>query len=952
MAGGGEAAWGGDRVRRRFIEFFQERAHDFVPSSPVVPHDDPTLLFANAGMNQYKPIFLGRADPNGPLAKLKRAVNSQKCIRAGGKHNDLDDVGKDTYHHTFFEMLGNWSFGDFFKREAVNWAMELLVDVYGLEKERLYATYFGGDEAQGLPPDLECRDIWLEILPPERVLPFGCADNFWEMGDVGPCGPCTEIHYDRIGGRDAAHLVNMDDPNCIEVWNLVFIQFNREVGGALKPLPQKHVDTGMGLERIASILQGKMSNYDTDLFIPIFEEIQRVTGAAPYTGKLGEEDAGEKDMAYRVVADHIRTLCFALADGARPGNEGREYVLRRVLRRGVRYGREKLGGKEGFFSGLTGVVVKVMGGMFPELVKAEATIREVLADEEKSFGRTLNKGIERFQRMSAALPAGGQLSGQDAFLLWDTFGFPVDLTELMAEERGLGVDKAGFEAAMKEAKDLSKAAGKKTAGATMKLEAQETASLAAAGVQPTDDGPKYLEREIECCVKAILVPGEGLVQTRGAGEGACGVVLEATNFYAEAGGQVSDHGALDGASGALAVVNVQSAAGYVVHIGSVERGTVSVGDRLSCKVDWVRRRKVVPNHTATHMLNFALREVVGDNVDQKGSLVDDEKLRFDFSNSKPVSAKALTEAEAIVRRDIEKDMEVFAEVVPLKDAEKIHGLRAVFGEKYPDPVRVVSVGRPVDVLIASPDAKDNREYSVEFCGGTHLKTTGQTGPFAILSEEGISKGVRRVVAVTGDVAASAIASGQNLLERVKQVGSLADAELQAECAKLKREAAEASIPVSLKSEVNDTLAAYTKKLLEAGKKMAAENKKKAVEEAVAAVNLAAENGGKFCVLRVNVGLDAKALGEAVTQAQKAHADVPLMLLSTDEAKDKLMVYAGCDKGSVKDGFDAGKWAKDTLAACGGKGGGKPTSATGQAPGAGNLNAAIEAANAFAKLNLC
>jgi alanyl-tRNA synthetase len=429
------------------------------------------------------------------------------------------------------------------------------------------------------------------------------------------------------------------------------------------------------------------------------------------------------------------------------------------------------------------------------------------------------------------------------------------------------------------------------------------------------------------------------------------LVLEATNFYAEAGGQVTDYGTLDGAGGALAVENVQSAAGYVVHIGSMKHGTLSVGDRLTCKVDWVRRRKVVPNHTATHMLNFALREVVGENVDQKGSLVDDEKLRFDFSNSKPVSAKALTEAEAIVRRDIERNMEIFSEVVALKDAEKIYGLRAVFGEKYPDPVRVVSVGRSVESLIASPDEKDNREYSVEFCGGTHLKTTGEAGPFAILSEEGISKGVRRVVAVTGDVAASAIASGQNLLERVTQAGSLPDAELQAECAKLKREAAEASIPVSLKAEVNDLLAAYTKKLLEAAKKMGAENKKKAVEEAVAAVNEAAENGGKYCVLRVNVGLDAKALGEAVTQAQKAHAGVPLMLLSTDEAKDKLMVYAGCEKASVKDGFDAGKWAKDTLAACGGKGGGKPTSATGQAPGAGNLDTAMEAANAFAKLNL-
>ena len=637
-SGGAKAEWPADKVRETFIEFMKGKGHTFWPSNPVVPLNDPTLLFTNAGMNQYKPIFLGNADPSTALAKLKRATNTQKCIRAGGKHNDLDDVGKDTYHHTFFEMLGNWSFGDYFKREAITWAWELLTVVFKLDPERIYATYFGGDEKQGLAPDDEAKNIWLELLPASRVLPFDCADNFWEMGETGPCGPCTEIHYDRIDGRQVPELVNMDDPNVIEIWNNVFIQFNREDNGELKPLPAKHVDTGMGFERIVSILQDLPSNYDTDVFTPLFDAIQAATGARPYEGKLGEEDEGNVDMAYRVVADHIRTLTFAIADGAAPGSDGRDYVLRRVLRRAVRYGREVLGAKEGFFSKLVATVVQRMGGIFPEIKERQKDIEDIIAEEEASFGRTLVKGCERFASVAKDVAgAGGKLiSGEDAFQLWDTFGFPVDLTQLMAEERGLNVDMKGFETTMATAKERSRAA-RKTGAVELKMEAEATAALKDMGVTPTDDAEKFEVQGTTTAVVKAVYTTKGFVHSTAeakAGE-ALGVVLDRTSFYAEQGGQIYDTGAITAASGAkLAVADVQVAAGFVLHAGAVEGGALAVGDSVTCAVDLARRLLVEPNHTCTHSLNFALREVLGDHIAQKGSLNTAERLRFDFSHPK------------------------------------------------------------------------------------------------------------------------------------------------------------------------------------------------------------------------------------------------------------------------------------------------------------------------------
>lgn len=940
--------WSGDRVRAAFIEFFQTKGHTQVPSSSVVPHNDPTLLFANAGMNQFKPIFLGTVDPNSNFAKLKSATDSQKCIRAGGKHNDLDDVGKDVYHHTFFEMLGNWSFGDYFKREAIGYAWELLTGVYKLAGDRLYATYFGGDEKQGLKPDEEARQIWLQYLPKERILPFGTKDNFWEMGDQGPCGPCTEIHYDRIGGRDAAHMVNMDDPNVLEIWNLVFIQFNREADSSLKSLPAKHVDTGMGMERVTSVLQGKMSNYATDIFAPIFAQIQKVTGAEAYTDKVGADDVGGKDMAYRVVADHIRTLSFAIADGARPGNEGRDYVLRRVLRRGVRYGQDTLKAPPGFFHGLVDSVVASMGHFYPELVKARDQIVSIISEEEVSFNRTLDKGIARFKEAAKAAKAKGQkyIDSEDAFAMWDTHGFPVDLTQLMAEEQGLEVSLEGFNQCMEQQRERSRAGAKSTAASSLKFQAEATAHLQKSGVGRTQDSPKYQDTDIEAKVMAVL-SSKGFVDSSKGCEGTVGLVLDTTNFYAEQGGQVSDVGSLTSSSGrTFEVQDAQVAAGFVLHIGQAD-GPFSVGDKVVCQRDQQRRQRILPNHTFTHALNYALREVLGEDVHQKGSIVLPDKLRFDFSHNGVIEAQRLSQIESMCRQSVQQGQQIYSKEVSLEQAQQVNGLRAVFGEVYPDPVRVVSIGRPVEELLANPTADSNRQYSVEFCGGTHLKKTNDAKAFALLSEEGIAKGIRRIVAVTGEEAAAAIREGETLANQMAAAQKLQGQDLEKEVAALKQVIDPSPIPAAQKAALRDQLAALQKRVLEGQKKAASANKQKATQAAVADAAAAVAAGHRYGVMRVDVGLDPKALLEAWNAIQKQHPHLPVIMFSTDQGKGKALAYTGVPADLAKK-LPAGEWLKVALEVLGGKGGGKPTNAQGQGPLTDKLPEAMEAATAHAE----
>ncbi len=946
-------------IRQQFIDYFiKKHGHTFAPSSPVVPHDDPTLLFTNAGMNQFKPIFLGQVDPSSDLAKLKRAVNSQKCIRAGGKHNDLDDVGRDFYHHTFFEMLGNWSFGDYFKKEAIDWAWELMTEVWKIPAAQLYATYFGGDESQGLAPDDEAKELWLRHLPPDHVLPGNMKDNFWEMGDTGPCGPCSEIHIDSrpeaerstSPGRD---LVNKDHEEVIELWNLVFIQFNRTESG-LRPLPAKHVDTGLGLERITRVIQGKRSNYDTDIFTPLFAKIQEITGAAPYAGDLKDP----KDIAYRVIADHIRALVFAITDGADPSNEGRGYVLRRILRRAVRHGRQTLGATGPFLCELAPTLIEQMGEFFPELKKNPKRVIEVIREEEEAFGRTLDRGIALFQESAGS----GQLSSEDAFKLHDTYGFPIDLTQIMAEERGLTVDVEGFHKLMEEARERSRAgAGGGGADTVSALTTDAVAGLQGMNVKPTDDTAKYDPemRPIHATVRAIwngndLDENVEASHTRPTNRFA--IVLDKTNHYAESGGQVGDAGRLvvtresrsnvrdKNEGGEFVIEDTRATAGYVLHIGRIKKGELRAGDTVEVRLAKIRREQTMANHTGTHLLNFALRETLGDHIDQKGSLVAPDRLRFDFSHNASVKASEAERIERIVRESIAKDLPVSAAEAPLATAKSVNGVRAVFGETYPDPVRVVSIGAPVEELVANPANEQWHEYSVEFCGGTHLQSTGKAVAFALIDEEAVAKGVRRVVCLTGAAAQEAIDAGGALRMRLENAAQLDGAALEGETHAVLEALETQTIPYTDKAAIRSALEGLQERLKSVRKAAAAAGRDVAVDAARA---IATSASGPVIIGTVPAGSDRGALLAAMDAVRAKHMDAAIMLLSADDDEGKVSIAASVSESRIKSGLKAGDWVRAAAEACGGKGGGRPDSAQGGGTDPKKLPDAMRAAEEFA-----
>ncbi len=984
---GGETApipseWTAPVVRDTFIKYFTQRAgHTFWASSPCVPVNDPTLLFANSGMNQFKSIFLGQVDPTDPKSKLKRACNTQKCIRAGGKHNDLDDVGKDVYHHTFFEMLGNWSFGDYFKNEAIDWAYDLLVNVFGLDPNRLYTSYFGGDVEKGIPMDEEARNLWLKYFPTERVLPFGKKENWWSAGEFGPCGPCSEIHYDRIGNRNAAHLVNRDDPDVVEIWNLVFMQFNRREDGELERLPASHVDTGMGFERLVSCLQDKRSNYDTDVFAPILAAIHKACqgNTREYQGKLGKDDEadGGIDKAYRVVADHIRTLSFAITDGCVPSSDGRGYVLRRILRRAVRFAHDVLKMPRGGFSSLVPVVVSHMGAAFPELKGKQTFVQEVIEDEEQEFFRTLKKGREYFTKVTAELESKNQkvIPGDKAFYLYATMGFPVDLTQIMAEEKGFTVDVEGFKSEMENAREESRRHNKFKAGggAVRKLEAKETDFLEKKGIAPTIEDSRYeWYKNIDATITAIFDPKadsfldsitgtEDAAAVSASGEGASqssliGVILDRSNFYFESGGQQWDIGMLADVTAVqnseditsvppvFSVENCQSSKGFIVHSGRVPNGvTLKVGDKVTCVVDYERRKRLASNHTCTHLLNLGLRMAVGTDIDQKGSLVAEDKFRFDF-NSNGLDDGTLGKIESIVREQIAKAYPVNSKVVPLGDARRISSLRAVFGETYPDPVRLVVVGASIDDVMTDPANDKWNNYSIELCGGTHLRNTADARDFALLEEASIAKGIRRIVAVTGDAAVLAEARAEELASKIS------DASLENDLAKLdelyrelKADFEKGGISAARKGMIGEELNKLNKRLTLA--KKGAKDAQAAIVNAEIDALLA--SGVNTPVLVYPFKANGNVIAKAVDDLQKKLPNTSVCAFMIDSEKNKLAIVIQTTAEHEAKGLSSKKWFEAISSKTGAKGGGPQGKVVGACETS-LLSTCIEIANEFAK----
>lgn len=879
-------------IRQSFLDFFKSKQHTIVSSASLMP-DAPNLLFTNAGMNQFVPIFLG--EQNCPYSP-GRAADTQKCIRAGGKHNDLEDVGMDTYHHTFFEMLGNWSFGDYFKKESIEWSWELITGVWKFPKERLYATVYKPDKGDPGEFDQEAYDFWKEIfekagLDPNIHIVYGNKkDNFWMMGDTGPCGPCSELHVDLTADGDTqGSLVNADNADCIEIWNLVFIQYNANTDGSFSPLAAKHVDTGMGFERVTAIIQTTnnftdftktVSNYDTDVFSPIFTELEKQSDKKYKSTLLGSEPTEQQkiDVAFRVIGDHIRTLSFSIADGIQPGNTDRNYVLRRILRRAVRYGRT-LGFKEPFFYKLVDVLVEAMGDVFPELVKQRELVKEVIRSEEQSFNKTLDRGIELFREEAGKLEKGKELTGDFAFKLYDTYGFPLDLTQLMARESGLLVDTDGFEKLMREQRDRARAAQKK--------EIISVSSLAT-GVKTEFVGFD------DNCAKAKVIE---IVQDKNRNA----VVLDRTPFYGEMGGQLGDTGAIIFGDQKCSVIDTQITGNAFLHL---IKGKVipDKGSEVELQVDMRRRTAIERHHTVTHLFHWALHEVTSADSSQKGSFVGPDKLTFDF-NSQPLSAQQLCDIEQLVNERILENSQVSWIEISYSDISGRDDILQFFGDKYGDKVRVVQIGGESGAL---------NGYSMELCGGTHTSATGELGLFRIQSESAVAAGVRRIEAIAG-----LVASNQARVDS-ERLGELAN---------------QLNTPVrDIEKKIISSLE-QTKKLERQLKTL---RQRQAAEQAKVLLNKSQVVNG-INLISENLGQIDDGQTQAIVDALKAGFDGVIVIGAVENGRVVLIV-------SVSDGLinrvQAGKIIQAIAPIVGGKGGGNQSQARGGGKDASKIDEAL------------
>ena len=879
-------------IRKQFLDFFQSKGHLIVPSAPIVLKDDPTLMFNNSGMAQFKEFFLGNATP-----KSNRIADTQKCLRVSGKHNDLEDVGFDTYHHTMFEMLGNWSFGDYFKKEAINWAWELLTEVYKIPKDNLYVSVFEGNEAENVPFDQEAWDIWKELIDEDRIIPGNKKDNFWEMGDQGPCGPCSEIHVDlRTDAEKAAvsgkSLVNADHPQVVEIWNNVFMEFNRKADGSLEKLPSKHVDTGMGFERLCMALQGKTSNYDTDVFTPLIEKIEEITGLKYTTNDVILNDSEESEtqnknnIAIRVIVDHVRAVAFAIADGQLPSNTGAGYVIRRILRRAIRYGFTFLDTKEPFIYKLVEVLANQMGDFFPEIRTQQNLVTNVIREEEASFLRTLDQGLQLLDKVISETK-GKQVDGAKAFELYDTFGFPIDLTALILRERGFDLDEAGFEKAMQEQKSRSRAASEVSTDDWKILVQGNTETFV--GYDQTENDVKITR------VRKIDSKKDGVLYQ---------IVLDNTPFYPEGGGQVGDKGilspTLSKGEGAIEIIDTKKENNLIIHI--VKELPSDLTNTFTAKVNADLRTASSKNHSATHLMHLALRTILGTHVEQKGSLVNPNNLRFDFSHFSKVSDDEIKQVEDFVNERIQQQLPLIERrSIPIQQALE-EGALALFGEKYGDNVRAIKFGE-----------------SMELCGGIHVENTANIWHFKIISEGAVAAGIRRIEAITGDAVKEYFKKQELALNEIKET--------------LKNPQDTIKAVISLQDE-NAKLKKQVEQLLK--------DKAKGMKTELAA-QIIEVNGIKF--LSTQVDLDANGAKDLAYDLGQNQTNLFIVFGTTSENKPMLTCYISKELVAERN-LNAGQVVRELGKYIQGGGGGQPFFATAGGKNAAGLSEALENAKRF------
>ena len=865
-------------IRQKFLDYFASKGHTVVPSAPMVVKNDPTLMFTNAGMNQFKDIFLGNTK-----SKFNRATDSQKCLRVSGKHNDLEEVGHDTYHHTMFEMLGNWSFGDYFKKEAIDWAWELLTDVYGIDPKELYATVFEGSAEDGTEMDEEARQAWLKHLPEDHIILGNKHDNFWEMGDTGPCGPSSEIHIDirsaeeRASGVPGRDLVNQSDPHVIEIWNLVFMEFQRLSDGHLEPLPAKNIDTGMGFERLCAVLQGKNSNYDTDVFSGMLARIGELSGH-----KYGE--SRDTDVAMRVIADHIRAISFSIADGQLPSNVKAGYVIRRILRRAVRYGYTFLGLSEPFLCRLVPQLVDDMGDAYPEIKAQQKLIENVIREEELAFLRTLDRGIKLLGEYIAADNGSKVLGGVNAFTLYDTYGFPIDLTQLIAAENGFTVDMEGFQEELRKQKERARNATANTFGDWVEYHGGEEVEFV--GFDTTEvDGALLLKQ------RTVVQKNKEMLQ----------LVFDRTPFYGEMGGEIGDTGYIEGEDGErIRILNTVKENNLTIHIA--ERLPQDCAGAFKLSVDAARRQRIANNHSCTHLMHRALREILGTHVEQKGSFVSDKGFRFDFSHFEKLSDEQIAQVEHRVNELIRSNFPLAENRSATMEEAREMGAMALFGEKYGDRVRVVKFGP-----------------SIELCGGCHTSATGNIGFFKIISESAIAAGIRRIEAVTGEEAEAFVAGVQDMLKSARSFFNNVP-DLTGAIAKL----------------IEDN-ATFKKQAEEFARQKAADFARKLSEKAEEV------NGIKLIVSVA--GIDPVMMRNAATGLQKELKGAAIVAAYEYEGKPQLLLAYSDDL--VAAGHNAGKEIREAARFIQGGGGGQPTLATAGGKNVAGLSDALDALKAIA-----